>query len=153
MGRKHFPHVSIYTDGACRPNPGEGGWAAILIFGPHEKVLTGGSSETTSNRMELQAAVAALETLKQQCYVDIHVDSRYLQKGITEWLPRWQTRHWYTSEGNAVKNVDLWQRLDQLVRNHKVNWHWIQGHSGHPHNDRVHQLAQEALDRGWAIDS
>lgn len=152
MRHEDLPHVTIYTDGACRPNPGPGGWAAILRFGRHEMVLTGSEADTTNNRMELQAAIAALQALKVRCRVELYVDSVYVRRGITEWLPRWRSRGWYTSDGRRVKNMDLWQKLDRLARNHRVRWNWLKGHMGHPGNERVHRLAYNAMNEEFPGD-
>jgi ribonuclease HI len=150
MSKQSLPSVIVYTDGACRPNPGPGGWAAILRFELHERVLTGYDANTTNNRMELQAAIAALSALKKSCQVDLYVDSIYLKRGVTEWMPYWQRRNWRTRRGEPVKNVDLWQRLDDLTRRHEITWHWLKGHSGDPGNERANRLAREALDKGSA---
>jgi ribonuclease HI len=139
-----LPRVIIYTDGACIPNPGPGGWAAVLRFNAHEKVLTGRAPATTNNRMELTAAVEALKALNQPCQVDIYTDSEYLKRGITEWLPGWRRRGW-KRKGGALANVDLWQALDAALRQHPVTWHWVRGHAGDPHNERVDQLANAAI--------
>jgi ribonuclease HI len=138
-------HVIIYTDGACDPNPGPGGWAAILRYGDQEKVLRGAASQTTNNRMELQAALTALRALKRSCHVQLHTDSEYLRQGITEWLATWQDRGWRTSSGQPVQNQDLWQALAEEVNRHKVNWHWVRGHAGDPLNERVDRLARTAI--------
>ena len=137
--------VVIYTDGACSGNPGPGGWAAILKFGPHEKVLQGGASLTTNNRMELRAAIAALQVLLRPCKVQLHTDSEYLRRGITEWVPNWVRRNWRTSKGGAVKNQDLWQLLVAASRPHKVEWVWVRGHVGNALNERADRLAVAAL--------
>lgn len=139
--------VEIFTDGACRGNPGPGGWGALLRFRDQEKQLAGAAPETTNNRMELYAAIAALEALKQSCRVELTTDSQYLRNGITAWLPDWKRRGWKTAARKPVKNQDLWQRLDQLVQQHDINWHWVRGHSGHAENERVDQLANEAIDQ------
>lgn len=139
------PQVEIYTDGACMPNPGPGGWAAILRSGRREQVLSGGEADTTNNRMELQAAIAALEALKQASRVELHTDSTYLQLGITEWLPDWVARGWRKRDGKPVLNVDLWERLYTLVQRHEVQWHWVRGHRGDPDNERVDRLAYQAI--------
>jgi len=139
------PAVTIYTDGACEPNPGPGGWAALLSYCGHEKILTGHESHTTNNRMELQAAIAALEALKGHCLVELHTDSEYLQRGITEWLPRWIARGWIKSDKRPVLNVDLWQKLHALTQQHEVHWQWVRGHVGDPQNERVDRLASQAI--------
>lgn len=141
-----LPEVTIYTDGACDPNPGPGGWAALLRFGRHEKILTGSEPQTTNNRMELTAAVQALQALKQACRVDFYTDSEYLKKGITEWLPRWRARQW-RRKGGALANADLWQQLDASVQSHQVEWHWVRGHAGDQDNQRVDYLARRAIQK------
>ncbi|HSF83323.1 MAG TPA: ribonuclease HI [Anaerolineales bacterium] len=141
-----MPKVTIYTDGACDPNPGPGGWAALLRFGRHEKILTGSAPQTTNNRMELTAAVQALQALKQACRVDFYTDSEYLKKGITEWLPRWRARQW-RRKGGALANADLWQQLDAAVQPHQVEWHWVRGHAGDQDNQRVDYLARRAIQK------
>lgn len=141
-----LPKVTIYTDGACDPNPGPGGWAALLRFGRHEKILTGSAPQTTNNRMELTAAVQALQALKQACRVDFYTDSEYLKKGITEWLPRWRARQW-RRKGGALANADLWQQLDAAVQPHQVEWHWVRGHAGDQDNQRVDYLARRAIQK------
>lgn len=137
--------VSIYTDGACSGNPGPGGWAAILVYGDHEKELTGCEAETTNNRMEMMAAIAALEALKSACDIDVYTDSTYVQKGMTEWIKGWKARGWKTADKKPVKNSDLWQRLELAASNHRVRWHWVRGHNGHEYNERVDQLAVAAV--------
>jgi ribonuclease HI len=139
--------VEIYTDGACRGNPGPGGWGALLRYGDHEKELSGAEPRTTNNRMELMAAIQALEHLKRPCRVDLTTDSQYVQKGISEWLAGWKRKGWKTAARKPVKNADLWQRLDAAVQRHEVHWHWVRGHSGHPENERADQLANLAIDR------
>lgn len=138
--------VEIYTDGACRGNPGPGGWGAILRFNGTEKELYGGEPQTTNNRMELLAAISALEALKRPCRVRLTTDSKYVQQGISEWLPNWKRRNWKTAGRQPVKNVDLWQRLDALAAPHNIEWHWVKGHAGHPENERADQLANRAID-------
>jgi ribonuclease HI len=138
--------VVIHTDGACRGNPGPGGWGAILESGDHEKELYGAEAETTNNRMELIAAIMALESLKRPCDVTLATDSVYLKKGMTEWLTNWKRRDWKTSGKKPVKNKDLWQRLEKAVERHRLRWRWIKGHSGHPENERADQLANRAID-------
>jgi ribonuclease HI len=138
-------HVTIHTDGACSGNPGPGGWGAILSFGDHEKELMGGEPTTTNNRMELMAAIAALEALKFPCTVDLHTDSEYLRKGITEWINNWKRNGWRTADKKPVKNVDLWQRLDEALKRHQVRWHWVKGHAGHAMNERADLLARDGL--------
>jgi ribonuclease HI len=139
------PHVLIYTDGACSQNPGPGGWGAILIFGEHRKELSGGEALTTNNRMELTAAIAALEALKRPARVDLHTDSEYVRNGISQWLPGWKRRGWRTAANEPVKNLDLWQRLDSAQALHQVRWHWIRGHSGHAENERADELARAGM--------
>ena len=138
--------VEIFTDGACRGNPGPGGWGAVLRYGEHEKELYGGEAQTTNNRMELTAAIRALETLKRPCSVQVTTDSSYVRNGITEWLPNWKKRGWKTAAKKPVKNADLWQRLDQAVRAHQITWYWVKGHSGHPENERADRLANRGID-------
>ena len=138
--------VSIYTDGACDPNPGPGGWAVLLRSGQSEKILTDSEANTTNNRMELTAAIQALRALKQPCRVDFYTDSEYLRRGITEWLPGWRARGWRRKEG-ALANADLWQALDAEIRSHSIQWHWVRAHAGHAENDRVDRLARQAIHR------
>ena len=138
--------VTIYTDGACRGNPGPGGWGALLLFGEHEKELYGSERETTNNRMELTAAIRALEALKRACTVELFTDSEYVRRGITEWLPNWKLRDWKTADRKPVKNVDLWKALEQEIERHRVDWHWVKGHAGVPGNERADQLANRAID-------
>ena len=137
--------VTIYTDGACSGNPGPGGWGAILTFGDHAKELKGGEPHTTNNRMELMAAISALEALKRAVAVDIHTDSQYLRNGIQSWIHGWKRNGWRTADKNPVKNVDLWKRLDAALSQHNVRWHWITGHAGHAMNERADELAREGL--------
>ena len=139
-------HVEIFTDGACRGNPGPGGWGALLRYGGKEKTLRGGERLTTNNRMELMAAISALEELKRPCKVELTTDSKYVMQGITEWLANWKKRNWKTAARQPVKNVDLWQRLDAATQRHEINWHWVRGHNGHPENERADELANEAID-------
>lgn len=141
-------HVEIFSDGACRGNPGPGGWGALLRYKGREKLLSGGEAHTTNNRMEMMAAIQALESLRRPCKVRVTTDSQYLHKGITEWLARWKRSGWKTADKKPVKNADLWQRLDQALAGHKVEWHWVRGHSGHPENERADQLATQAIDKG-----
>jgi ribonuclease HI len=138
--------VSIYTDGACRGNPGPGGWGAILRHGEHEKEMSGSEKATTNNRMELMAAIRALESLKRPCDVTLTTDSQYVRLGITEWLTKWKRNGWKTAGRQPVKNQDLWQRLDAAAARHRVHWKWIKGHSGHPENERADELANQAID-------
>lgn len=137
--------VEIFTDGACRGNPGPGGWAALLRYKGKEKVVSGGEPWTTNNRMELMAAIRALETLKRPCKVSIATDSQYLKNGITQWLKNWKRRGWKTAEKTPVKNRDLWQRLDSAVSRHEVEWTWVRGHNNHGENERVDSLAKRAI--------
>ncbi len=135
-------HVDIHTDGACLGNPGPGGWAALLCWRGVERELSGGEAATTNNRMELMAAIAALETLKEPCNVVLTTDSQYVRQGITEWMAGWIRRGWKTSGGDPVKNRDLWERLHAAANRHAVDWRWVKGHAGHPENERVDQLAR-----------
>jgi ribonuclease HI len=137
--------VLLFTDGACSGNPGPGGWGALLRYRGHEKELSGGEAETTNNRMELLAAIHGLAALKRPVRVRICTDSQYVMKGITEWLPGWKRRGWQTADRQPVKNVDLWQRLEAALSPHQVEWEWVRGHSGHPENERVDQLARAAI--------
>jgi ribonuclease HI len=137
--------VTIHTDGACSGNPGPGGWGAILTFGDHEKELNGGEPHTTNNRMELMAAISALETLKRPCSVDLYTDSEYMRGGITGWINGWKKNGWRTADKKPVKNVDLWKRLDAAFAQHDVRWHWVKGHAGHAMNERADQLARDGL--------
>ena len=137
--------VAIYTDGACSQNPGPGGWGAILISGPHRKELSGGEAATTNNRMELMAAIAALEALKRPARVEMHTDSEYLRNGISRWIHGWKSKGWRTAANEPVKNVELWQRLDAAQARHQVRWHWVKGHAGHPENERADELARAGM--------
>ncbi len=140
--------VQIYTDGACLGNPGPGGWAAILIWGPHRKEIFGEEAHTTSNRMELRAAIEALRALKEPAEVDLFTDSAYLKNGVSKWLPRWKEQGWRRKEGRGFKpvaNADLWQELEKLLEIHRVNFHWIEAHAGHPENTRANALARQAM--------
>jgi ribonuclease HI len=143
-GKPH-PHVTIHTDGACSGNPGPGGWGAILSFGDLEKELKGGEPHTTNNRMELMAAISALEALKRPCSVDLYTDSEYLRGGITGWINGWKKNGWRTADRKPVKNVDLWQRLEAALKPHDVRWHWLRGHAGHAMNERADALARAAI--------
>ncbi len=138
--------VEIYTDGACRGNPGPGGWAATLRCGEREKELSGAEPQTTNNRMELTAVIRALEALKRPVQASVFTDSQYVRRGITEWLANWKARDWKTADRKPVKNRDLWQELDTLASSHKIQWHWVRGHAGVPGNERVDRLANEAID-------
>jgi ribonuclease HI len=140
-------HVDIFTDGACSGNPGPGGWGAILRYGETEKELSGGEAMTTNNRMELLAAIMALEALKSPCTVVLSTDSQYVQKGIGEWLPNWIRRGWKTAAGEPVKNQDLWQRLQAATQPHQVQWKWVKGHAGHVENERVDKLARAEAEK------
>lgn len=139
------PHVVIYTDGACAGNPGPGGWGAVLMSGGHRKELSGGEAATTNNRMELTAAIMALEALKRPSQVDLHTDSEYLRNGITAWIHGWRKRDWKTADKKPVKNVELWQRLDAARSRHDVTWHWVRGHAGEIENERADELAREGM--------
>jgi ribonuclease HI len=139
------PAVEIFTDGACRGNPGPGGWGAILRYGEVEKELSGGEPATTNNRMEMTAAIAGLEALKRPCRVRLYTDSQYLRDGIMQWLPGWKARNWRTADKKPVKNVDLWQRLDAAAGPHQIEWLWVRGHAGHPENERADALARAAV--------
>ncbi|APZ42223.1 ribonuclease HI [Acidihalobacter ferrooxydans] len=139
--------VEIFTDGACRGNPGPGGWGALLQYQGARRELSGAEADTTNNRMELLAAISALEALKRPCHVVLTTDSTYVRDGITRWLPGWKRKNWRTSSGSAVKNQDLWQRLDAASARHEVRWEWVKGHAGHPGNEAADQLATRAIDR------
>jgi ribonuclease HI len=142
-----FPEVEIFTDGACRGNPGPGGWAALLRTGGKEREISGGEPLTTNNRMELRAAIEALKALKRPCLVELHSDSQYVRDGITKWIHGWQRNGWRTADKKPVKNADLWQELLEAESWHQVKWHWVKGHSGHPENDRVDALACAEADK------
>ena len=137
--------VEIYTDGACSGNPGPGGWGAVLLYGDHERELSGGAAETTNNRMELMAAIEALQALKRPCQARLHTDSTYVKDGITDWINRWKRNGWKTAAKKPVKNVDLWQRLDVARERHNVSWHWVRGHDGTEGNERADLLAREGM--------
>ena len=137
--------VVVYTDGACSGNPGPGGWGAILRFGEHRKELNGGEAVTTNNRMELLAAISALEALKRRSNVELHTDSNYLKDGITKWIFGWKKNGWKTADKKPVKNAELWQRLDLARGPHSVDWHWVKGHAGHPENERADELARQGM--------
>jgi ribonuclease HI len=148
QARKHFrKQVTIYTDGSCLNNPGPGGYGAVLIFAPHRREISGGFRLTTNNRMELMAVIQALETLKRPCDVVLYTDSVYVMKGMTEWLAQWKRRNWRTADRKPVKNVELWQRLEQAIHRHRVDWRWVRGHSGVPENERADELARRAIPR------
>jgi len=138
--------VEIYTDGACRGNPGPGGWGVWLKYADTEKVLYGGEQETTNNRMELMAAIQALEILKYPCSIKLHSDSKYVLQGITEWMANWKKRGWKTAAKKPVKNEDLWRRLDEAMQKHTINWTWVKGHSGNVGNEKADQLANQGID-------
>ncbi len=139
--------VEIYTDGACRGNPGPGGWGAVLRYGDREREICGGeAADTTNNRMELMAAIQALECLTREAVVDLHTDSTYVRNGIISWMPRWKRNGWRTSDKQPVKNADLWRRLDSAVSSHEVHWHWVKGHAGHEGNERADRLANAGLE-------
>ena len=138
--------VNIFTDGACRGNPGPGGWGALLRYGENEKQLWGGEHNTTNNRMELTAAIKALEALSRGCSVSLTTDSQYVRQGITQWIDNWKRKGWKTANRQPVKNQDLWLRLDQLTQEHEISWHWVKGHSGHPENELVDDLANRGID-------
>ena len=141
------PIIEIFTDGACRGNPGPGSWAVLLRYQGKEKMLSGTELNTTNNRMELMGAIQALMALKKSCQVTLSTDSQYVKKGITEWLPQWKKRAWRTANKTPVKNCDLWKQLAEQAEKHQIQWEWVKGHSGHPENDRVDSLANEALDK------
>ena len=137
--------VVIYTDGACAGNPGPGGWGALLMWNDHRKEISGGEAATTNNRMELMAAISALEALQEGSKVDIHTDSEYVQKGISTWIHGWKRKGWRTASGSPVKNTELWKRLDAAQSQHRVEWHWVRGHAGHAENERADELAREGM--------
>ena len=146
-----LPQVEIYTDGACKGNPGPGGWGALLVAGKHRKEMFGGEPDTTNNRMELLAVIRALEALNKPCHVVLHTDSQYVQKGISEWIHGWKARGWKTAAKEPVKNADLWQELDAVSQKHEIDWRWVKGHAGHDGNEAADQLANrgvESLRRG-----
>ncbi|MGB9428655.1 MAG: ribonuclease HI [Gammaproteobacteria bacterium] len=145
--------IEIYTDGACRGNPGPGGWAAVVRGHGYENILQGAEAETTNNRMELTAAVQALDTLKQRFRITLYTDSEYVQKGISEWLPAWKARGWKTASKKPVKNQDLWQQLDTAASRHAVNWQWVRGHAGNRGNEQVDRLANAAIDKMLGVRS
>jgi ribonuclease HI len=145
MSASRKPHVVIYTDGACSGNPGPGGWGAIMMSGPHRKEISGGEANTTNNRMELFAAIAALEALKGPSQVDLHTDSSYLRNGITQWIHGWKRNGWRTADRKPVKNAELWQRLEEATHRHQITWHWIKGHAGQPENERADELARKGM--------
>lgn len=138
--------VLIYTDGACRGNPGPGGWGVLLRYGSREKILSGAESHTTNNRMELMAAIQALAALREPCHIELYTDSQYVQKGVSEWLTGWKKRDWRKADKKLVKNADLWQALDQEISRHTITWHWVKGHSGHTENELADSIANQAID-------
>lgn len=137
--------VTVYTDGACKGNPGPGGWGVWLQWGDHEREMCGGAEKTTNNRMELTAVIEALSALKRSCVVDLHTDSEYVRQGITTWIHGWKRRGWRTADGKPVKNMELWTALDAAASRHTVRWHWVKGHSGHPGNERADALANQGV--------
>ena len=146
MNSEKMTEVEIYTDGACRGNPGPGGWGVWMVSGPHEKELFGGELNTTNNRMELTAVITALRALKRPCRVVLHTDSQYVHKGISEWIVGWKARGWRTADKKPVKNADLWQELDEATRRHDIQWRWVKGHAGHEGNERADRLANKGVD-------
>jgi ribonuclease HI len=146
MSARNLKQVVIHTDGACRGNPGPGGWGALLEYNGNHRTIRGAEAHTTNNRMELTAAIRALEALREPCQVQLFTDSNYLQQGITEWLPDWKKRGWRTADKKPVKNVDLWQHLESLASEHNIKWHWVRGHAGHDGNEAADRLANEAID-------
>jgi ribonuclease HI len=137
--------VSIWTDGACSGNPGPGGWGVILVAGEHRKELFGGEPDTTNNRMELMAAISALEALKKPCDITLHIDSQYVRQGITQWIHGWKKNGWKTADKKSVKNAELWQRLEEATKRHRIDWQWVKGHAGDPMNERADELAREGV--------
>jgi len=146
-------NVIIYTDGACRGNPGPGGWGALLMSGPRVKELSGAEPHTTNNRMELTGAIEALAALKRPCSITLYTDSQYVRKGILEWISQWKLRDWRTADKKPVKNVDLWQALEKQIERHRIEWHWVKGHAGVPGNERADELANMAIDRMLAAQA
>ena len=146
MNSEKMTEVEIYTDGACRGNPGPGGWGVWMVSGPHEKELFGGELNTTNNRMELTAVITALRALRRPCRVILHTDSQYVQKGISEWIVGWKARGWRTADKKPVKNADLWQELDEATRRHDIQWRGVKGHAGHEGNERADRLANKGVD-------
>lgn len=138
--------IQIFTDGACKGNPGPGGWGVLLRFNDQEKTLKGAEAHTTNNRMELMAAIQGLMALTRACEVELYTDSQYLRQGMMDWMKQWKKKGWRNSKNEPVKNADLWKQLDELAGGHKITWHWVKGHSGHPENDRVDALANEAIE-------
>jgi ribonuclease HI len=148
MTQKHLGKVTvtIYTDGACKGNPGPGGWGVVLQSGGKEKHMHGGEAQTTNNRMEMTAVIKALEALKMPCHVSLYTDSKYVIQGITEWMEAWKARGWKTASKDPVKNVDLWQKIDTLINEHQIDWHWVKGHAGHPGNELADALANKGVE-------
>jgi ribonuclease HI len=146
MSETARPRVVVHTDGACSGNPGPGGWGVILDYNGVRKELSGGEARTTNNRMELMAAIVALESLKRPCTVEMHVDSSYVKDGISKWIHLWKRNGWRTADRKPVKNIELWQRLEAARREHQVNWHWVQGHAGHDDNERADELARQGME-------
>jgi ribonuclease HI len=144
--------VSIYTDGACKGNPGPGGWGALLVWGDHEKELCGGDPATTNNRMELTAVIRALQSLKRGCSVEIYTDSQYVKNGIESWIHGWKRNGWKTADRKPVKNAELWRELEALTAQHRVSWHWVRGHTDHPGNDRADTLANRGVEQVRGVD-
>lgn len=142
-----LPHIKVYTDGACRGNPGPGGWGALLVSGEKQKEIYGGETHTTNNRMELKAVIEAIKAVKKKCTIDLYTDSTYVQKGISEYVHNWQKNGWKTANKKPVKNVDLWQELVALEEGHDVAWHWVKGHAGHPENERADELANLGIEQ------
>ncbi len=149
--QQNGPEVTIYTDGACSGNPGPGGWGAILIYGEHRKEMSGGEPETTNNRMELLAAIRALEALKRPSSIALYTDSSYVKDGISKWIHGWKQNGWKTAAKKPVKNAELWQQLDELRSRHEVEWHWVKGHAGHPENERADELARQGMEPFQAV--
>ena len=145
--------IYIYTDGACRGNPGPGGWGALLVYGKRREEVGGAEMDTTNNRMELTAAIGALARIKLGYSIYLVTDSQYLNNGVTQWLDNWKKRNWRNSEGKPIKNKDLWEQIDQLIQQHKIHWKWVRGHSGHPGNERADQIANEHIDKMLGQDS
>nr|AJO70731.1 ancestral ribonuclease H AncB [synthetic construct] len=145
--------IEIYTDGSCLGNPGPGGWGALLRYNQHEKELSQGYAQTTNNRMELMAAIEALNSLKEPCNVILYTDSQYVKNGITKWIHNWKKNNWKTASGKPVKNQDLWQALDEAIQRHQIDWRWVKGHSGHPENERCDQLARQAAENPTQEDA
>lgn len=152
MNELNTRKVIIYTDGACSGNPGPGGWGAIMTFGEHRKEMYGGETETTNNRMELMAAIKALEALKRPTEAELHTDSTYVKNGITQWIHNWKRNGWKNASKKPVKNEELWRRLDELANQHTIDWHWVKGHAGHPENERADELAREGVQAILADD-